>query len=161
MDHEPGSIRTSESGDQKTKVLLIDDNHTFLKQMQRFFAPKILGIPDVELTVCDDPISGITRLEEQRFDLLLVDFHMPHVDGLKLLEWLASHEHPNQGMVKIMLTADPSIPERKRAAIVAAGARIVSKGMPIEDMKILVAGVKQQTARNQAQLRAAVELTAI
>ena len=161
MDHEPGSIRTSESGDQKTKVLLIDDNHTFLKQMQRFFAPKILGIPDVELTVCGDPVSGITRLEEQRFDLLLVDFHMPHVDGLKLLEWLASHEHPNQEMVKIMLTADPSIPERKRAAIVAAGARIVSKGMPIEDMKILVAGVKEQKVRNQAQIRAAVELTAI
>ncbi len=144
-------------GDDKLRVLLIDDNETYLKQMSRMFAPKILGIDQVQLVTCSDPVLGICRLEEERYDLLLVDFHMPQIDGLKLLEWLENDdEHPNQDVTKIMMTADPNIPQKNRTAIVKAGARIVSKGMSIEDMRMLVSDVMRQKAYEQEYSRSAI-----
>lgn len=99
--------------DNQLRVLLIDDNETYLEQMSRMFAPNILGIDQVQLVTCSDPVLGISRLEEERYDLLLVDFHMPQIDGLKLLEWLKDDDqHPNQDVTKIMMTADPNIPRK-------------------------------------------------
>ena len=87
---------------------------------------------------------------EERYDLLLVDYHMPQIDGLKLLEWLENDEaHPNQDITKIMVTADPNIPQSTRGAIVKAGARIVSKGMSIEDLRMLSRLRKSITTRSR------------
>ena len=134
-----------DQGDNKLRVLLIDDNETYLQQMHRMFAPKILDTSQVQLVTCNDPVLGISHLEEERYDLLLVDFHMPQIDGLKLLEWLKNDEaHPNQDISKIMVTADPNIPQSTRGAIVKAGARIVSKGMSIEDLRMLVSEAIRQ-----------------
>lgn len=143
--------------DNQLRVLLIDDNETYLEQMSRMFAPNILGIDQVQLVTCSDPVLGISRLEEERYDLLLVDFHMPQIDGLKLLEWLKDDDqHPNQDVTKIMMTADPNIPQKNRTAIVKAGARIVSKGMSIEDMRVLVSDVMRQKVNEQEFSRSAI-----
>lgn len=146
---DDGPVTAAVETDGQLKVLLIDDNETYLKQMRRVFSPSILGTDSIYLVTCDDPTVGITILEEQQYDLLLVDFHMPQIDGMKLLEWLNTSETPNDDIVKIMLTADPNIPETTRRAIVHAGARIVSKGMSIEDMKQLVMNVSWQKKRKQ------------
>ena len=138
-------------GDKKLRVLLIDDNETYLQQMHRMFSPKILGTSEVQLVTCNDPVLGISRLEEERYDLLLVDYHMPQIDGLKLLEWLQSdEEHPNQCLTKIMVTADPNIPQVIRSDIVKAGARIVSKGMSVEDLRVLMSEVMRRQTNEQA-----------
>lgn len=74
--------------------------------------------------------------------MLLIDYHMPQLDGIKLFEWLRHDStHPNQEIFKVMVTADPKVPQTTRLRIVNTGARVVSKSMSTEDLRLLVSEV--------------------
>lgn len=142
------------AGDHSLRVLLMDDNEAYLQQMTRRFSPKTDGISQVQLTTCNDPVLGIAHLEEATYDMLLIDYHMPQVDGIKLFEWLRhDRTHPNQEIFKVMVTADPNVPQTTRLRIVNTGARVVSKSMSTEDLRLLVSEVM---LRNSSAYRRSV-----
>ena len=61
-------------------VLIVDDNATNRKLLQENF--KYWG---VECTESDNGLSALQLMEEQTFDLLIIDYHMPYVDGLAVI----------------------------------------------------------------------------
>ena len=54
----------------------------------------------------DTPEGGIAALQDQTFDLMLLDLKMPGKDGLEVLEELRSID---ENLVKVMVTAFPTI----------------------------------------------------
>ncbi len=46
---------------------------------------KISGIKGVECTESDNGLSALQLLDEQSFDLMIIDYHMPYVDGLAVV----------------------------------------------------------------------------
>lgn len=54
----------------------------------------------------DTPDGGIAAVQEQTFDLMLLDLKMPGKDGLEVLEELRSID---ENLVKVMVTAFPTI----------------------------------------------------
>jgi CheY-like chemotaxis protein len=80
------SVATTLSAETKrTRVLLIDDNEQFLNTIMQLLEP--LGY---DLVAVNNPVKALemyTR-EKDNFDLVLLDYYMPALDGAKTFEWL-------------------------------------------------------------------------
>ena len=73
------------------KILVVDDdadirNHLF----------DVLSDEGFKVTVAKDGRESLKQMKTRRFDLLITDMHMPHMDGIELLKrmkkavWLPS-----------------------------------------------------------------------
>ena len=64
------------------KVLLVDDSRT-IRNIQKNVLKEI-GLADV--AEAGDGIEALSRMEEQRPELMLVDWNMPNMDGITLVK---------------------------------------------------------------------------
>ena len=103
------------------RVLVVDDNDT-----NRRILDETLRQWDLVPTLAADAKAALAALDAATagpgpFDLLLVDAHMPGIDGFTLLE-LARNRHDLGGTVVVMLTSDrqPGDLDRCRELQVAA-----------------------------------------
>ncbi len=69
------------------KILLIDDNDTLREMLG--YALKSFGY---EVETARDGISGLEKLEQKSYDLLITDNNMPRMGGLKLIEETSQRE---------------------------------------------------------------------
>ena len=103
------------------RVLIVDDNDT-----NRRILDETLRLWGFVPTLAADATAALAALDAARagrepFDLLLVDVHMPDIDGFTLLE-LARARHDLGGAVVVMLTSDrqPGDLDRCRELQIAA-----------------------------------------
>ncbi|HPM01002.1 MAG TPA: response regulator [Candidatus Cloacimonadota bacterium] len=65
------------------RALLVDDNQKSLhliKQYLEFYIPEVF--------TCNDALSAISLMQEQAFDIALIDYQMPNIDGLDLVKMI-------------------------------------------------------------------------
>ncbi len=68
------------------RVLLVDDSKTMRLNMRRMLNLMNLTVDEVE-----NGQQALDRLEEQKYDLLLLDYEMPELDGIQTLQQLRCH----------------------------------------------------------------------
>ena len=113
------------------RILVIDDEENFLGLVS-----KVLGKEGYEVKTAADATQALKRLEEEPFDLALVDIRMHPMDGFSLLEQIKSRQ-PDAKV--IMLTADPADKTRTLALLKGAIAYLV-KPIDIDELKETVRG---------------------
>ena len=113
------------------RVLVIDDEENFLSLVS-----KVLGKEGYEVKTAADGTQALKRLEDEPFDLALVDIRMHPMDGLSILEQIKSRQ-PDAKV--IMLTAYPADKTRTLAFLKGAIACLV-KPIDIDDLKETVRG---------------------
>jgi len=83
------------------RLLIVDDEapalHALRRLLQRHFTPQQLRVE-----LCTDPLQALQRLLETRFDVLISDYRMPHMDGIMLL---ARARELDPRTVRMMLSA--------------------------------------------------------
>lgn len=89
--------------------------------------------------------SALDKLEAQHFDIMLLDLHLPDIDGVEILENVNSH-YPD--LITIIITANPS--QTSAIAAVRAGAadylcKPVSTG---EVLTVIAAKLAQRAQQN-------------
>lgn len=86
---------------QPVRILLIDDQPTFAKALS-------VALADVscEFHTQTDPEQGLQQALQESWDLLLLDMHMPKMDGIEFLHALRTAG--NQTRV-VVLTSDSSL----------------------------------------------------
>ena len=126
------------------RVLLVDDNPINRKVATMFLQPYGLHI-----TEAADGQEALDALHDTTFDAVLMDVHMPKMDGLKAVAAMRSSSRPWSGTPVIMLTANAM--EGDREAYLAAGADgYVTK--PIDPRELLgeLACVLERTSQLKA-----------
>jgi CheY-like chemotaxis protein len=73
-------------------------------------------------------------LQQQRFDVAMLDYHMPELDGLGTTEALRQNPGPNQHIPVILVTAD-AITEIRDKALSKGVNAFVSKPMQASDLQ--------------------------
>lgn len=69
-----------------TKILLIDDQEIILH-----FLKKILcRLPDTEILACQSAVDALKLCELQAWDLIVVDYQMPEMNGLEFVQYCRS-----------------------------------------------------------------------
>ena len=69
------------------KILFVDDNDAFREMLK--YALESFGY---EVETAHDGLAGLEKLEEESYDLLITDNHMPRMGGLKLIEETSQRE---------------------------------------------------------------------
>lgn len=121
-------------------VLIIDNDPQYLSQMEELFSPMFLKRSDVQVTYCSSASDAIRHVEDFQYDLILVDYHMPGMDGLQFLKFLDENDTECRNSKKIVVTADASIPEDVKQEM-SSMAQILSKGLTSSDVRNLIRSV--------------------
>ena len=113
--HFLAEFRAAPQG-QAYKVHYIEDNETNVEVMRG-----VLGLrPQVALTVSELGLDGLQAVRRDRPDLILLDMHLPDVDGLELLHQL-QRDSRLAAIPVVVVSADATT--GRVAQVLAAGAR--------------------------------------
>lgn len=114
------------------RVLVADDS-----ALSRNFVRRSLNAIGIHQVVeAEDGAEALQCLESERFDLVIADYNMPHIDGLELVEQIRQHSDQPSPPV-MMITSEQN--RSRLAAIQSAGvSAICNKPLEYELLKQLV-----------------------
>lgn len=97
------------------RLLIVEDNQTNLLVLKGIMQK----LPDCDVEAFADPLVAIARAEATLFDLVLVDYMMPGLDGRQFIERLRAREEYRPIPI-VMITADGN--RRTRIDAITSGA---------------------------------------
>lgn len=80
MNAQPRSLEFKYVTEQSRSILVVDDD-----PIQREFANVYLSAPGVQLEAVASAREALEALEATKFDIVLVDYEMPDMNGLELI----------------------------------------------------------------------------
>lgn len=126
------------------RILFVDDNVDFLSIIQSILGG--LAGPNWEIHTAANAGLALQVLQDREIDLVVVDVHMPVVDGFQFLS-LLQRKHPN--VAKAVMTSDVS--EAHRATCLSHGAEaFLQKPVLPQDWENIF-GKLSELARTQSE----------
>ncbi len=96
---------------KKINLLVVEDN-----PMNQKLIVKILELWDCPFEIASNGYIALEKSMEKTFDIILMDIHMPDIDGCETTQRIrANAENPNQKTTIIALTAAALLDEKNRA----------------------------------------------
>ena len=112
---------------RRARVLVVDDQPVNVQLLE--YLLKTTGYENVHSTT--DPRQVVALHLKHRFDLIILDLHMPHMDGFQVMEALKPLESESWLPV-LVVTAEPD----KKLAALEAGARDFI-GKPLDTVEVM------------------------
>lgn len=109
-------------------ILVVDDDDMNLK-MAEFILKK--DMKDIKVLLADSGLKAIDTLQQEKVDLVLLDFQMPVMNGLKTLEMIRKREDMKDVAV-IFLTASSDRDTVIKAGMMGVADYIKKPFMPQE-----------------------------
>lgn len=125
-----------------TQALLVDDSRSVLNFLKRHIEAEGL----VEATTFLDPVAALACARERVFDLVLVDYEMPHMDGISFIRTLRTL--PGCADIPIAMITSRQTDDVKMEALQAGATDFLPKQPQSVEMTVRL--------RNLIQLGAAV-----
>ena len=116
---------------KNAKILIVDDQESNVRLLQRILAPA--GY--VNLKSVMDPRNVVDLYKDFVPDLVLLDLHMPHLDGLAVMKAIGPNIPEGEYLPILVLTADV-LPETKRKALSTGAKDFLTK--PFDATEVLL-----------------------
>lgn len=107
--HPQSGPQPSSTGADRHKILIVDDEPQILEVLQR-----ALTAQGFEVVVATDGMAGLHLARTQPFALIILDLHLPRLDGHAICKMLKSDQRYKQIPV-LMLTASVEAEDREWA----------------------------------------------
>ena len=122
-------------------ILIVDDDHTLLSSLKQLLA--IHGyVPDVAI----GGEEAICRINQKEYDLVLLDLHMPHVNGYDVMQHIKS---VNQTPAVVIVSGETSF-EAARKACSSGSYDFLRKPYKTEELLITVKkALREKQLKNQ------------
>jgi len=120
---------------QKLNIMVVEDG-----QSQREMLLGFLKDEGYDVSGTGNGAEALEKVKEGYFDLLLLDYKMPGMDGMKVLEEV---KRINPGIEVIMMTAYGTI-DTAVAAMKAGAADYVTKPIDLEELSILLGRISER-----------------
>jgi putative two-component system response regulator len=116
---------------ENAKILIVDDQETNIQLLERIL--KRAGYSQIHST--DSPRLAIPIFHEVQPDIILLDLHMPDMDGRQLLQLLTPLIPKTMFLPIVILTADVT-PKSKREALLLGANDFLTK--PLDSVEVLL-----------------------
>ena len=120
---------------RQRQVHYVEDNDTNAEVMRGILAQR----PQVTMTVSATGLDGLAAIRMSLPDLILLDMHLPDIDGLELLRHL-KHDLRTADVPIVVVSADAT-PSRINEAIAAGAAHYLTKPLNLGAFLTLVDGL--------------------
>ena len=125
-------------------ILIVDDDLDIFRSLKR-----ILNAEGFRVIIANDGAEALRRLDQVSFDVAVVDYDMPGINGLKVLSAIRER-HP--GCIRILMTGRTDFPMIVEAVNRGEVLRVVSK--PFEPQEFLRhLGEAYRTVRRMSEVR--------
>ncbi|RRN76287.1 response regulator, partial [Pseudoxanthomonas sp. SGD-10] len=94
---------------ENLKILLAEDN-----DMNILFMKKLLSNWNISLTVVENGQEAVKAVSEQEFDVILMDIHMPVMDGYVATQKIRSMSDPSKANIYIIALTASSAAEMEK-----------------------------------------------
>ncbi|WP_271764991.1 PAS domain-containing hybrid sensor histidine kinase/response regulator [Aquimarina algiphila] len=94
------------------KVLVVEDN-----KMNQFFMRQLFSNWNIKADIADNGKIALEKLEESIYDLILMDMHMPVMDGPETTEIIRKSSNNRINQLPIVACSADVFPESKKKAI--------------------------------------------
>ena len=115
----------------KAKVLIVDDEPSNVRLLERIL--EMFGGTHLRSTT--DSRDALPLYLEFEPDLVLLDLHMPHLDGFEVIEQIKTASAPDEYRPILVLTADITM-ETKRRALASGAKDFVTK--PLDHFEVVL-----------------------
>ena len=113
------------------RILVVDDEETNLKLARQVL--QFAGYSDIR--VLQDPRQALSAIEGDGPDLVLLDVHMPYIDGYEILGKAQKRAKPDSFLPILMCTSENS-PEARQRALSLGAIDFITK--PYEQTELLL-----------------------
>lgn len=96
----------------RPRILLLDDDQDFLELYREMLSTHLPSLPEVR--TANSGARALAMLESEPFDLLIVDLHMPRMDGLQVLA-IAHRKYPQLRLMVLTAVRDEQFRTRAYA----------------------------------------------
>lgn len=118
----------------RCQVLLAEDN-----PVNTELALAVLDMVDCDVTPVENGLLALEAFKEKRFHLLLLDFHMPEMDGDAVARAVRALEATRQlTPAWIVALTGSAMPEEYRRCIDAGMDEVLTKPMDVHRLRALV-----------------------
>jgi two-component system response regulator AtoC len=132
----------------RTRILIVDDDDT----VRRSYLRSLAGVgASCDVAATQDGASALRAMEEQPFDVVLLDLRMPGMDGLSVLKAIKERWPESQ---VVIITGYPTL-ETVKEAIQVGACDYLSK--PVGPQEIIHAANGALTRRQWALQRVRTE----
>jgi CheY-like chemotaxis protein len=132
---------------EELRILIAEDNDVNKRVMEKMLR-KLGFVADV----AKDGLDVLAALERQRYDLILMDIQMPHMDGLEAASLIRKRWPLAKQPCIIALTACALDGDRDRC-LDAGMDGYISKPVKMEDLRVALRKFEMRRARRDADLR--------
>jgi len=123
---------------REPRILFIDDEQTNVRLVQRLLARQ--GYENVTATT--DPRMAVPLVESVKPDLVLLDLHMPGMDGFAVLEAMRGAASPDDYVPVVVLTGDGAS-EAKRRALALGATDFIAKPFDLDEIALRIRNMLQ------------------
>jgi len=135
-------LEVTDPGYHRRHVLYIEDNEINVEVMRGIFAQR----RQVQLDIATTGLDGLAAVRTAPPDLILLDMHLPDIDGMSLLQHLQGDARTAD--IPVIVVSADALPAQIAAATSAGAARYVTKPFSLEEMlAVLDEALSQMTTR--------------
>src|SRR5262249_25645242 len=124
-------------------ILIVDDDPT----IRTMFARALKALGDIEMA--SNGSEALRMLTAKKYAVMLLDLHMPMMDGFAILHALSTKPGPNRDTAVFVITADTSDQARLRA-LRRHAVFMLTKPVPINTLVSLVDSALKKAASRAA-----------
>ncbi|GAA3402678.1 response regulator [Paenibacillus hodogayensis] len=108
-------------------ILVADD-----ESVLRFLLTETLADEGYAIAEAEDGRQAMEKLEQESYDLVILDYMMPEKTGVEVCEWLRGTETPNRDIPVILLTAKALEKDKEKARAAGVTAYVVKPFSPLQ-----------------------------
>lgn len=131
----PSTLTLGDEDIEDIRVLLVDDSRLARNHLRRVLTD--LGIS--HFTEAENGVQAIERLNENYFDLVVTDYHMPEMDGRQLVEYIRGQG--DQRSIPVMMVTSEVSGSRLSAVKQAGVSAICDKPFNVGIVRNLLQGM--------------------
>ena len=137
----PASRQTHSAGKQELQILLVEDN-----SVNQILAQRLIRKRGHHIVVANNGREALAALENQRFDLILMDVQMPEMSGLEVASAIRIKEKTTGEHIPIIATTASAMKEDRERCLKGGMDAYISK--PIE-RAVLFETIDRLTGRSK------------